>query len=116
MCHALPMPIDKKDKDGNVMAGYFNDLNSVFGEDSFNEPNRATQWDIFLSRDHGIALELKQAYGHHSAINLGVRARIDLPPGSDPPVSIFDKPISSFGADYWDFRNEISSSLVLRSF
>jgi len=28
-----------------------------------------------------------------------VRARIDLPPGSDPPASIFDKPIDSFGAD-----------------
>ena len=99
MCHALPMLIDKKDKDGNVTAGYFNALSSVFGEDSFDELNKATRWNTFLSRNRGIALEFKQAYDHHSAINLEVRARIDLPPGSDPPASIFDKPIDGFGAD-----------------
>ena len=76
MCHAFPILTDKKDKDGKVTAGYFNDLSSVFGDDSFDEPNRATQWDIFLGRNHGIALEFKQAHDHHSAISLGVRARI----------------------------------------
>ena len=99
MCHALPMLINSRDKDGNVRAGYFDDLSSVFGEGSFDEANRATRWDIFLSRDRGMALERKQTFDHHRTINLEARERIDRPPGSTPPEGIFDMPISGFGAD-----------------
>ena len=98
MCLVSHQLIDKEDEGGVVKPGLFNLHTPTFGPGSFDHGNEDRRWDHLLSTGYPSAQAFQDEHARHKAINLDLRSKVVLTPGSPPLKSIFDEPIGGFGA------------------
>ena len=97
ICGVLPQLIDHTDATGNITPGLFPSLSTTLGVNSFDDANKASRWNYFLSSESKLAAEFSSEYNKGKEVITTLINQLHLPAGADRPSSIFDEPIEGFG-------------------
>ena len=100
MCNCAPQFIDRRDEFGNIVkSGFFQNLSTVFGVDSFNVGRENQRWSSYLQSGSSTALEFKAMYEmmkrEQNMINIILPENKQI----DDENNIFSTPIEGFASD-----------------